>query len=91
VGDPASYAEFTDRRATQLLLYYFLLLFCINCAPSLTFFPSQQYKSIVESVTPLKNLYSLDQEPLWHMCALVVSVLEVVHVISVIDLEEKYA
>jgi len=39
----------------------------------------------------LKNLYSLDKEPLLHMCVLVVSVLEVVQVISVIDLEEKYA
>jgi hypothetical protein len=51
VGDAATYAEVTDRRATQLLRYYFVLLFCINCVPSLTFFPSQQYKSVVESVT----------------------------------------
>lgn len=39
----------------------------------------------------LKNLYSLDKELLWHMIALVVSVLEVVQVVSVIGLEERYA
>jgi hypothetical protein len=50
VGDAASYAEVLDKGATLLLLYS-VYLFCINHVPSLTFFPSQQYKSVVKSVT----------------------------------------
>ncbi|PNF30148.1 hypothetical protein B7P43_G01259 [Cryptotermes secundus] len=51
VGGAASYAEVLDKGATLLLLYCSVYLFCINHAPSLTFFPSQQYILVVKSIT----------------------------------------
>lgn len=71
------------------------VLFCIIILCKLCPFTNILSQSAVQFHSgisySLKNLYSLNKEPLWHVSFLVVSFLEVVRVISVIGVEERYA